>query len=49
MEQLLQNHTRQELPEAFIVSSDLLAVGVMKAIQEAGYRIPEDFRARRLR
>ena len=43
MEQLLRTHARHELPEAFIVSSDLLAVGVMKAIQEAGYRIPEDF------
>ena len=43
MEQLLRTHARHELPEAFIVSSDLLAVGVMKAIQEAGYRIPENF------
>ena len=38
-------YARHELPEAFIVSSDLLAVGVMKAIQEAGYRIPEDLRS----
>ena len=43
MEQLLRTHTRQELPEVFIASSDLLAIGVMKAVQEAGYRIPEDF------
>ena len=43
MEQLLRTHARHELPEAFIVSSDMLAVGVMKAIQEADYRIPEDF------
>lgn len=43
MEQLLRTHARQELPEVFIASSDLLAVGVMKAVQEAGYRIPEDF------
>lgn len=43
MEKLLQSHEKQELPEAWIASSDLLAVGIMKAMQEAGYRIPEDF------
>ena len=43
MQELLRTHTRQELPEAWIASSDLLAVGVMKAMQEAGYRIPQDF------
>lgn len=27
----------------FMVSSDMLAIGVIKAILDAGYRIPEDF------
>jgi DNA-binding LacI/PurR family transcriptional regulator len=43
MKKLLKDHKREELPNVFMVSSDMLAIGVIKAIGEAGYRIPEDF------
>lgn len=43
VKELLSEKTKAELPDAFIFSSDLAAFGGMKAIQEAGYRIPEDF------
>lgn len=33
----------EELPEAFFVTSDLLAVGLVEAIKMGGYFIPEDF------
>lgn len=33
---------RIELPEAIVASNDLMAIGVMKACEEAGLRIPED-------
>lgn len=40
---MLREHRREELPEAFIISSDMIAVGAMRAIREAGYEIPGDF------
>ena len=43
MKELLENHKKEELPAAFMVSSDMLAIGVIKAIVEAGYQIPGDF------
>ena len=43
MTQLLAQRSRDALPQAFIVSSDLLAVGVMEGIRAAGLRVPEDF------
>lgn len=41
--EILENHSREELPDAFIITSDLIAIGAMRAMQEAGYGIPEDF------
>ncbi|MEY8337683.1 LacI family DNA-binding transcriptional regulator [Lachnospiraceae bacterium 62-35] len=32
----------KELPTAFFADNDLMALGAMKALQERGYRIPED-------
>ena len=43
MKDLLAEKTKEELPEAFIMTSDLLAIGAIRAIHEAGYRVPEDF------
>ncbi len=40
---LLSEYKKEELPSVFMVSSDMLAIGVIKAILDAGYRIPEDF------
>lgn len=43
MKKLLDEKKREELPDAFIASSDSLAIGVIKAIREKGYKIPGDF------
>lgn len=43
VKKLLKERKREELPQALIASSDLLAIGIQRAIFEAGYRIPEDF------
>lgn len=40
---LLKSHGRDELPEAFIVTSDLIAIGAMRAMREAGFCVPGDF------
>lgn len=40
---LLKSRSKEDLPEVFIASSDQLAIGIMRAIYESGYRIPEDF------
>lgn len=42
VKELLKNKRREELPDVFIASSDLLAVGVMRALYEAGYQVPGD-------
>ncbi|ALS01544.1 LacI family transcriptional regulator [Enterococcus silesiacus] len=39
--QFLQQHP-SDFPSAFFASSDALAVGALKAIQEVGYKVPED-------
>ncbi|MCI9132804.1 MAG: LacI family transcriptional regulator [Lachnospiraceae bacterium] len=41
--EILGTHRREELPDAFIITSDLIAIGAMKAMREAGYRVPGDF------
>lgn len=40
MKKLLERNP--ELPTAFMVDNDLVAAGAMKALKEAGYRVPED-------
>lgn len=41
-EMLSQLDSRKELPTAFFADNDLMALGAMRALQERGYRIPED-------
>lgn len=43
MKELLEQRSREELPDAFLMTSDLLAIGVLRAITEAGYQVPKDF------
>ena len=40
MKKILQG--KPELPTAFFAENDIIALGAMKALQEFGYRIPED-------
>jgi DNA-binding LacI/PurR family transcriptional regulator len=42
MKSLLEKRQKDELPDVWIASSDLLAVGMMHAITEKGYKIPDD-------
>lgn len=43
MKEILETHKKEELPKAWIATSDYLAVGMMRAINEKGYSIPGDF------
>lgn len=43
MKELLETKSREQLPQVFLATSDLLAIGILRAIIEAGYRVPEDF------
>lgn len=40
MQQVLKR--KPELPTAFFVDNDMIALGALKALQEEGYRVPED-------
>ncbi len=33
---------KRSMPEVFLTSSDLIAIGIMSSLHEAGYRIPQD-------
>lgn len=43
MKTILENHKKKDLPDAWIASSDYLAIGMMRAMNELGYRVPHDF------
>ena len=43
MKNLLDQRPVDQLPKVFITTSDLIAVGITGAINDSGYRIPEDF------
>ncbi|MBR0173685.1 MAG: LacI family DNA-binding transcriptional regulator [Lachnospiraceae bacterium] len=43
MKDVLATHAKKDLPDAWITSSDLIAIGMTRAIHEAGMRVPEDF------
>ena len=43
MMEILESSKREELPDAWLATSDYLAFGMMRAINEKGYSIPEDF------
>lgn len=43
MKEILSSYDKAKLPDVWIASSDLLAIGMMRGIHEAGFRVPEDF------
>ena len=43
MKQVLESREKEQLPDAFLATSDLLAIGAMRACRECGYEIPADF------
>ncbi len=38
----LTEHSRSELADAYVCDDDTIAIGVLRALTEAGYRVPED-------
>ena len=43
MKSLLEQRPAANLPKVFVTTSDMIAIGVIGALNEAGYRVPEDF------
>ena len=43
MWEILENNSKEDLPEAWIATSDYLAIGLVRALKEKGYSIPGDF------
>jgi DNA-binding LacI/PurR family transcriptional regulator len=43
MKSILQNHKPEDLPTAIFCHNDHCAIGAMFAVNEAGYRIPDEF------
>lgn len=42
MKELVNSGSKIELPEVFITTSDLIAIGMIGALKEEGYRVPDD-------
>lgn len=42
MQKFIQNKTKENIPEIFITSSDMIAVGIMDALIKNGFSIPND-------
>ncbi len=42
MQELIQKLEGYDMPEIIIASSDMIAIGIMDALQENGYHVPED-------
>ena len=42
MQELIQKLEGYDMPEIIITSSDMIAIGIMDALQENGYHVPED-------
>lgn len=43
MSEILKKNNPESLPDAWITSSDYLAIGVLRAIEDNGYSVPDDF------
>ncbi len=43
MSNILEKRDKKHLPDAFIATSDLLAIGTIRALGEHGYQVPGDF------
>ena len=43
MSNILEKRDKKHLPDAFIATSDLLAIGTIRALREHGYQVPGDF------
>lgn len=43
MKRVLEQKEKKELPDAFLATSDLLAIGAIRACRECGYEVPADF------
>ncbi len=43
MDSLLKTVNVKDLPTAFLVDNDLVAIGAMQSLKAHGYRVPEDF------
>lgn len=42
MKKFIKDKSKENMPEVFITSSDMIAVGIMDALISNGYRVPED-------
>lgn len=43
MKEILESVPIEKLPRGWITSSDILAIGMIRAFNEAGYQVPKDF------